>query len=451
MIEILNILRVVSECRQAEISSADKKKVEQIVQWQKDTLVNAEQAFCGHLEPAVQALSDYLSCTPSSDSTARRYATQMLTEVPEEYKVFSTLEEWLVAINYTIQRAPEFFQETFPMSKLFVFYMFVPSGNKLFVMSEFNEKLTQVLKAWQTFLDSDESKSVLNPLGVAPATTGWLSPYAQEQLCLSQASNYDNREDPYWGFTSYNDFFHRQLNLKKYRPLPVHDSDKVVVSANDGTVYRITRDAQYCSEFWLKGQSYSLFDMLGGNAKSREHDEPTPANLIEPFVGGDVMQSFLSGADYHRWHAPISGKVVRIQTIEGFTFSELRSEGFDVSAGTESQGYQAMVNTRGIVFIEDEQGRGLVAVIPIGITEISSVEITVEEGQMVGKGDELGYFSYGGSTLALVFQKGMVESFIAEPAADDAQFPACKSAQTCPVEKGCLRVRSAIAMLNDPR
>lgn len=142
---------------------------------------------------------------------------------------------------------------------------------------------------------------------------------------------------------------------------------------------------------------------------------------------------------------------MRKQTIEGFTFSELRSEGFDASAGTESQGYQAMVNTRGIVFIEDEFGRGLVAVIPIGITEISSVEITVDEGQYVKKGQELGYFSYGGSTLALVFQRGMVASFMAEPASDDAQFPACKSAENCPAEKGCLRVRSAIAKLHDPQ
>ncbi|NUZ10378.1 phophatidylserine decarboxylase associated domain-containing protein [Pseudoalteromonas sp. McH1-7] len=451
MKEIMNILRVVSESRQAEISPEDNHKVEQIVKWQKETLTQAELAFSGSYEPAVQALSDYLSCTPSSDSTARRFATQMLTEVPEPYRAFETLSQWLVAINYVIQRAPEFEKETFPMSKLFVFYMFVPSGNKLFVMNEFNARLTQVLQAWQTYLDSEESKVVLNPEGTIPAPTGWLSQSAQEQLCLSQAKNYADRAQTYWGFTSYNDFFHRELDLDTYRPLPANDSNKIVVSANDGTVYRIARDVQYCNQFWLKGQPYSLFDMLGGNAISKEHDVPTPSYLIEPFVGGDVMQSFLSGADYHRWHAPISGKVVRKQTIEGFTFSELRSEGFDASAGTESQGYQAMVNTRGIVFIEDEFGRGLVAVIPIGITEISSVEITVDEGQYVKKGQELGYFSYGGSTLALVFQRGMVASFMAEPASDDAQFPACKSAENCPAEKGCLRVRSAIAKLHDPQ
>lgn len=37
--------------------------------------------------------------------------------------------------------------------------------------------------------------------------------------------------------------------------------------------------------------------------------------------------------------------------------------------------------------------------------------ITVEEGQEVKKGEQLGYFSYGGSSLALVFQRGAIRRF----------------------------------------
>jgi phosphatidylserine decarboxylase len=47
----------------------------------------------------------------------------------------------------------------------------------------------------------------------------------------------------------------------------------------------------------------------------------------------------------------------------------------------------------------------------VGITEISSVTIQVRRGQRVKKGEELGFFSYGGSSMALVFQPGAIQEF----------------------------------------
>ena len=54
---------------------------------------------------------------------------------------------------------------------------------------------------------------------------------------------------------------------------------------------------------------------------------------------------------------------------------------------------------------------GTVCVVPIGITEISSVQINVDAGDQLAKGDELGVFSYGGSSMALVFQPGAIANF----------------------------------------
>jgi phosphatidylserine decarboxylase len=93
-------------------------------------------------------------------------------------------------------------------------------------------------------------------------------------------------------------------------------------------------------------------------------------------------------------------------------FSDAESAGADPTAATYSQGYEASVNTRALVFIESpDPVLGMVCVIPIGITEISSVVIAVEEGAKVRKGDELGYFSYGGSGMCLVFQPGAIDQF----------------------------------------
>jgi phosphatidylserine decarboxylase len=39
------------------------------------------------------------------------------------------------------------------------------------------------------------------------------------------------------------------------------------------------------------------------------------------------------------------------------------------------------------------------------MTEVSTCDITVKEGQHVKKGDELGMFHYGGSTHCVIFRK----------------------------------------------
>lgn len=444
MLPIRQMLRVASAAVKAMPDANDLARVKSILAWQAENLAAARQANLPK-PPAMRAFDHFFSC--EGNSIGRMYGSQMIGQfnfMAEKIGLtpaFNDLDEWLLTMNYIIQRAPVFNADKnqqffFPMSSLFVFYMFTISGAALFRTREFNLLLTQVLDTWCRYLDSPESKTVLNPDQAVPATEGWLSPAAQDQFCLRQCANFANSDDPaepYWGFESFNAFFHREWNLADYRPLARADDDRVVVSANDGTVYRIARQVERCTAFWTKGQNYSLVDMLDHSA------------FVDDFVGGDVMQSFLDGSDYHRWHAPISGKVVEVKNISGLTFSELLSEGFDLSAGTESQGYQAMVNTRGLVIIENPN-LGKVAVLPIGITEISSVTINVKLGDELKKGDELGYFSYGGSTLVLVFEKGMIEHFEAqEPKAGEGDSLDCKVEAVCKASDGCLMVRSQIA------
>lgn len=441
MIDILQIIHIASASCRNELNSDDIKKARAIIQWQRDILEKAQQQP-EKLQPSVQALSDYLTCCSTrNDAIARMYATRMLQESKLEWCAFDNIEQWLCCINYVIQRAPEYNSDPdqqffFPMSSMFVFFMYTPSGAALFRLKEFNLLVTDVLQAWCSYLDSPDSRNVLNPTQQSPAQEGWLSPPAQEQFCLCQYTNYEYKDDPskpYWDFNSFNDFFHREIKLEQYRPLASPTDDKVIVSANDGTVYRIASDIKACDEFWAKGQNYSLLNMFNYS------------KLIRYFIGGDVLQSFLAGSDYHRWHAPISGTVIEAQVIQGLTFSELLSEGLDLSAGTNSQGYQATVNTRGLIIIENPT-IGRVAVVPIGITEISSITINVTKDDKVTKGDELGYFSYGGSSLALVFERGMIQEFTAQEPTKGSTWPSCKTVDNCQPKEGCLRVRAEIAI-----
>ncbi len=340
-----------------------------------------------------------------SDGIVRMYVTEMIDQVPEEHKTIHNVTELLRALDHIVQTAPAYDADpakrnTFPVSTLFVYMMYTPAGIAGFTNRALNGALRVILKEWCAFLDSAASRSVLNT-----GPHGWLSPSAVKLNKLDEFVIPD-KNAPHWGFKSFNDYFHRQVR-PDLRPVDSADDPKVIVSANDGTVFQIERDAKESDRFWTKSQPYSLVHILDNH--------PAAAS----FVGGDVMQSFLSGDNYHRWRAPIGGTIVEARIVNGLMFSELHQQGFDQTGGTYSQGYEASVNTRGLVLIDSgDPTLGTVCVVPIGITEISSISIQVEVGQTVKKGEELGYFSYGGSSMCLIFQPGAVQRFtVKAPAA----------------------------------
>jgi len=59
--------------------------------------------------------------------------------------------------------------------------------------------------------------------------------------------------------------------------------------------------------------------------------------------------------------------------------------------------------------------------LPVGMSEISScvIDPDITTGSHVTKGQELGYFQYGGSTYCLIFRPGVIGDFaigaIAQP------------------------------------
>eukprot|EP01084_Bolivina_argentea_P285488 489589_1 len=286
---------------------------------------------------------------------------------------------------------------TFPMSRLFGMFILTRAGIELFRNPTFNNLFTRILKQWCNYLDTKESTNVIYSKVVGDMNHGWISPLAQK---LNKLDDFiipnKNAED--WGFESYNAYFHRQI---KPELRPISKGDNIIVSANDGAVYNIQRNVQRKDRFWIKNQPYSLINMLNNDEK-----------YVKLFEGGDVFQSFLSGADYHRFHAPCKGKVLEINVVDGLTFD-------DPTSGNVLQGFESNVNTRGILYIEaDNQNIGIVCVMPVGITEISSVKwiynntTPVQKNDVVEKGQEIGRFSYGGSSLCLLFQRDVIKKYL---------------------------------------
>ncbi len=61
----------------------------------------------------------------------------------------------------------------------------------------------------------------------------------------------------------------------------------------------------------------------------------------------------------------------------------------------------------------DDPTIGTIAVVFVGMSDVSSCVIGegIEAGTRVGKGDELGYFQFGGSSVCVLFGPDVVESF----------------------------------------
>ncbi len=336
------------------------------------------------------------------DAVIRMLVEEMLAQAialgePPEDAQIKTAGQLLAALDYITTLAPAYNPDkkkrnAFPMSSLFGWMMMTVAGEELFRSRAFNDAIAKILAQWSHYLDSPASTSVLTE-----DWNGWLSPAAFKEFDLAQFVF--DRAKPHWGWTSYNAFFHREIQLD-YRPVSEPNAPKIIVSANDGNLVTFARNVQRVDRFWIKGEPFSLVDML-------DHTE-----YVDRFVGGDVVQIFLSGGNYHRWHAPVDGTVLDARVVNGLLFSDAESAGWDPN-GVMSEGYYASVNTRGLVFIQSAvPAIGTVCVIPIGITEISSVTIGVKKGRKLAKGDELGYFSYGGSSLCLVFQPGAIDEFL---------------------------------------
>jgi hypothetical protein len=104
-------------------------------------------------------------------------------------------------------------------------------------------------------------------------------------------------------------------------------------------------------------------------------------------------------------YSPVSGRIVKTRPIDGTYCAQTPAVGFDLAGPNESQGYIAQVASWGLIFIEADNPKiGLMAVMFVGMAEVSTNDILVYEGQHVNKGDPLGMFHFGGSTDTLIFR-----------------------------------------------
>ncbi|MGL6148956.1 MAG: phosphatidylserine decarboxylase family protein, partial [Plesiomonas sp.] len=285
------------------------------------------------------------------DPELSRLAAAMFTEALAQKKLtpigtpeVKDFNEFIQLLNQVMTQAPECTEYLdpktgalepcgligFPINALLDWPMATNSGYTFFANELVNQQFKKILTYWSEYLSSEASRSVLvdNFPERTPKVFGWLSENARTEMisvaCQAEPANSPNRQKPfehffncdpsdkYYGFKSWDDFFTRTF-VPGVRP--VAEGDDVIANACESAPLQVVKNVKQSSKFWLKGQEYSLENMMDFEPEAAE------------FVGGTVYQAFLSALSYHRWNSPVSGIVKKVKMVNGSYYLGNRNQG----------------------------------------------------------------------------------------------------------------------------
>lgn len=266
--------------------------------------------------------------------------------------------------------------------------------DKPVVLSAFSNWLVEYANVIGEFLDTSDS----------------LTEITEKTFYDSPVYNMNEYLRPRGGWKSFNQIFAR--NFKPgYRPIAgIADNNTIVMPADSTYVgqWEIRTD----SNITVKNLNWTVLELL---------DE---SPYRDRFKNGIFMHSYLSPADYHRQHAPLSGKVLEARIIHGQVYLDVEATSVEEKHSRSSlklkrkynahddTGYQ-FLQSRGLIVLETKVG--LVAILPIGMCQVSSVMITAEVGVTLRKGEEISYFQFGGSDIIMVFEASSNVMLTAQP------------------------------------
>lgn len=189
--------------------------------------------------------------------------------------------------------------------------------------------------------------------------------------------------DPVESYGSFNEFFSRRLRPDA-RPICAGAGD--IAFPADGRHLGVA-DVTAAGQFYAKGQQFDLASLLDDAALTRR------------FMRGAMVISRLCPVDYHRFHFPVGGRAEAPVFVQGPLYS--------VSPIALRRRLRCLVeNKRARTVVETEHGGGVV-VVEIGATCVGTIIHTAGAGP-VGRGQEKGYFRFGGSCVITLFEPGRV-------------------------------------------
>ncbi|KAK0710030.1 phosphatidylserine decarboxylase-domain-containing protein [Lasiosphaeria miniovina] len=325
--------------------------------------------------------------------------TSLLQWVPKENSESTELMQQLIIFYFVLDQAPLGLDQTqiYPNSV----------GNGLTPLSAWIVEFADALGTWfndPQSLTSDSFKTFVN------------SPLYRVWECSSPDGS---------AFNNFNQFFGRQLATPRKvagpgdNKTPVYPADShwdnffAVDSGSNTWIPAADGDPESKGLITAKGWTWSVGALL--------QDSPYASS----FAGGVWVHSFLSTFNYHHFRSPVSGTVIESRVIQNAAYLDVTATNGKLGArrgikkgvkagdagvqivAQDQSGYQ-FLQTRGLVIIDTststEGDIGLVALLPMGMAQVSSVILTVKPQQTIEKGGEIGFFQFGGSDIVTVFQ-----------------------------------------------
>ncbi|MFM7024249.1 MAG: archaetidylserine decarboxylase [Flavobacteriales bacterium] len=178
-------------------------------------------------------------------------------------------------------------------------------------------------------------------------------------------------------FQSFNDFFYRELKPGARK------IGEGLVSPGDGRVLAFEKISEVNS-FFVKGKKFTLQEFLNDDALFAKHENSA------------MIIVRLAPNDYHRYHFPFRGRASESKKINGSYYS--------VSPIALQTSFTKVFckNKKELCTLTTE-AHGEILLIPVGATMVGSLNSTFEPNTIVEKGQEMGYFAFGGSTVVLLF------------------------------------------------
>ncbi|KDN35164.1 hypothetical protein RSAG8_11809, partial [Rhizoctonia solani AG-8 WAC10335] len=439
------------------------------------------------------------------------------TEMFDQIRDYDTMFK---AFDYIITHAIPYEDNElvgFPINAILDWPMGTDAGLATFLSPEVNAQFKSMFDEWSKFLSSPESRTHLTTEAngwFGPAASAHMPNFAETYKCDYSAQYYGFRSwddfftreflpdvrpvkftDPeysniitsacescvyktaygvqerdkfwhaphhrgerlYYGFRSWDDFFTREF-LPDVRPVKFTDPEysNIITSACESCVYKTAYGVQERDKFWVKGEPYSLRDMLNNDSYT-DHPVTGTIDRVENIPGTYYAESPVMGFDNPDGPDPaapnwsqayisaiaaraliwikadnteigligflaigmgLTGTIDRVENIPGTYYAESPVMGFDNPNGPDpaapnwSQAYISAIAARALIWIKaDNPEIGLIGFLAIGMSEVSTCEVTVKKDDKVSKGDQLGMFHFGGSTHCLIFRNGVKVTF----------------------------------------
>lgn len=291
------------------------------------------------------------------------YIVSLVVTLTFIFLIFFYKKEYLNEIIYVDRKSGEKVKENVPGEKWLKWLYYNPFGK---LATSILVKRKFLSSYYGSTMDKEESKDKI------------------KDFVDNFNINMDESLESIDSFKTFNEFFYRKLTADARK---IDDGDDSIVSPADGKIIAFP-DINKLDNFFIKGSEFNLKQFLNDN------------DLFKKYKDGAMAIIRLAPADYHRYHFPAAGTPSIAKLIDGDYYS--------VSPYAVKDNIRFLYeNKRVITDLEINQNINI-AIIEVGATMVGGIEQTYKPGAPIKKGDEKGYFKFGGSTVVLIFPKDTV-------------------------------------------